>query len=85
MTIQPLVGLPADTYENHGFLFHSIGDKYVRAVAEVAQCLPVMIPALADVVDLDSLLDHVDGIRDRDFDDLRGCRNDDLNDLHCHR
>ena len=35
MSYLPLVGLPADTYENHGFLFHSIGDKYVRAVAEV--------------------------------------------------
>jgi putative glutamine amidotransferase len=62
MTYQPLVGLPADTYENHGFLFHSIGDKYVRAVAEVALCLPVMIPALADVMALDALLDHFDGI-----------------------
>mgnify|MGYP000344850342 CR=1 FL=1 len=40
----PLVGLPADTYENGGFLFHSLGDKYLRAVAEVAQCTPVMIP-----------------------------------------
>src|SRR5689334_9482782 len=44
MTYLPLVGLPADTYENHGFLYHSIGDKYVRAVAEVALCSPVMIP-----------------------------------------
>jgi len=60
--LRPLVGLPADTHENGGFLYHSIGDKYVRAVAEVAQCVPVMIPALADAVDLDHLLDHVDGI-----------------------
>ena len=28
MSYLPLVGLPADTYESHGFLFHSIGDKY---------------------------------------------------------
>ena len=41
--VRPLVGLPADTHENGGFLYHSIGDKYVRAVAEVAQCVPVMI------------------------------------------
>mgnify|MGYP006274288671 CR=1 FL=1 len=62
MTYQPLVGLPADTYENNGFTFHSIGDKYVRAVAEAALCLPVMIPALAEVMALDALLDHFDGI-----------------------
>ena len=58
----PLVGLPADTYENSGFLFHSLGDKYVRALAEVSQVLPVMIPSMIDVLNLDSLLEHFDGI-----------------------
>ena len=58
----PLVGLPADTYENHGFLFHSLGDKYVRALAEVSMALPVMIPSIIDVLNLDSLLNHFDGI-----------------------
>ncbi len=62
MTYLPLVGLPADTYESHGFLFHSIGDKYVRAVAEAAHCLPVMIPSLIDALELDALLDHLDGV-----------------------
>ena len=60
--IRPLVGLPADTAMQHGHLFHSIGDKYLRAVAEVADCLPVMIPALSDAIDLDHVLDHVDGV-----------------------
>jgi putative glutamine amidotransferase len=58
----PLVGLPADTSENHGFLFHSLGDKYVRALAEQSQVLPVMIPSMIDVLNLDALLDHFDGI-----------------------
>ena len=58
----PLVGLPADTYESHGFLFHSLGDKYVRAVAEVSKCTPVMIPSMIDALHLDQLLDHFDGI-----------------------
>jgi putative glutamine amidotransferase len=58
----PLVGLPADTYESHGFLFHSLGDKYVRAVAEVSQCTPVMIPSMIDALQLEQLLDHFDGI-----------------------
>ena len=57
----PLVGLSADTYENHNFLFHSLGDKYVRAVAEVARCTPVMIPSIIDVLNLDQLLDRLDG------------------------
>jgi putative glutamine amidotransferase len=58
----PLVGLPADTYESHGFLFHSLGDKYVRAVAEVAQCTPLMIPSMIDALQLEPLLDQFDGI-----------------------
>ncbi|MSQ69093.1 MAG: gamma-glutamyl-gamma-aminobutyrate hydrolase family protein [Gammaproteobacteria bacterium] len=60
--VQPLVGLPADTHEAGGFLYHSIGDKYVRAVAEEAHCVPVMLPALTPVVDLDHALDHLDGV-----------------------
>ena len=62
MSYLPLVGLPADTYESHGFLYHSIGDKYVRAVAEVALCAPVMIPSMIDALQLDDLLEHFDGI-----------------------
>ena len=62
MLASPLVGLPADTYENHGFLFHSLGDKYVRAVAEVSKCTPLMIPAMIDAVHLDDLLNPFDGI-----------------------
>ena len=62
MSYSPLVGLPADTHESHGFLYHALGDKYVRAVAEVARCTPVMIPSMIDVLHLDQLLDHFDGI-----------------------
>jgi putative glutamine amidotransferase len=58
----PLVGLPADTYENSGFLFHSLGDKYMRALAEVSKVLPVMVPSMIDVLNLDALLDHLDGV-----------------------
>jgi putative glutamine amidotransferase len=58
----PLVGLPADTHESHGFLYHSLGDKYVRALAEVAKVTPVMIPSMIDALHLDGLLDHFDGI-----------------------
>jgi putative glutamine amidotransferase len=62
MTTHPLVGLPSDTYEKGGFGFHSLGDKYVRAVSDVAKCLPVMIPAIAEALDLEALIDHLDGV-----------------------
>lgn len=59
---RPLVGLPADTYEKDGFLFHSLGDKYVRALTDVADVEPVMIPSLIDVSNIDGLLNHFDGL-----------------------
>jgi putative glutamine amidotransferase len=59
---KPLVGLPADTFEDKGFIFHSIGDKYLRAVAEVAGSIPIMIPALDADLDLEELLDRLDGV-----------------------
>ncbi len=59
---KPLVGLPADTWDEEGYLYHSIGDKYMRAVAEVSRCIPVMIPAMADAFDIDSVLEHLDGV-----------------------
>ena len=58
----PLIGLPADTFEKDGLGFHSIGDKYVRAVAEVSKALPVMIPNISDILSIDALLDRLDGI-----------------------
>jgi putative glutamine amidotransferase len=62
LPVLPLVGLPADTYENSGFLFHSLGDKYLRALSDVSKVLPVMIPSMIDVLNLDALLNHFDGI-----------------------
>ena len=59
---RPLVGLPADTIEKDGFLFHSLGDKYVRALTDVADVEPVMIPSFMDMSNLDGLLNHFDGV-----------------------
>lgn len=60
--MKPLIGLPADSADNNGMPFHSIGDKYVRAVAEAADAIPLVIPALASAIDMDALLDRIDGL-----------------------
>jgi putative glutamine amidotransferase len=59
--IRPLVGLPSDSYEKDGFLYHSIGDKYVRALAEVSDVEPVVLPNIIDVTNINGLLRHFDG------------------------
>ena len=57
----PLVGLPADTYSVDGLVFHSVGDKYVRATAEVGRCATVVLHALG-AGQLDAVLDHLSGV-----------------------
>jgi putative glutamine amidotransferase len=60
--IRPLVGLPADTTEKDGFFYHSLGDKYVRALTDVADVEAVMIPNAIDADNIDGLLSHFDGV-----------------------
>jgi putative glutamine amidotransferase len=42
--------------------FHMVGEKYARAVLEAADALPLIIPAFADELRLDELLETLDGI-----------------------
>ncbi len=44
----------------HPFL--AVGEKYVRAVVDGAECLPLLIPALQPALPLQSLLEGLDGI-----------------------
>jgi putative glutamine amidotransferase len=42
--------------------FHAVGDKYVRAVLNAADGLPLLIPALAEELRLDDLVARLDGL-----------------------
>lgn len=57
----PLVGIPACTKQVGALPFHVVGDKYVRAVSDGADCLPMLIPALGDWHDIDDLVARMDG------------------------
>ncbi len=39
-----------------------VGEKYLKALTDGADALPMIIPVLADDVDIDTMLAHVDGI-----------------------
>lgn len=58
----PLVGLPSDRKQIGHHPFQAVGEKYIRAVADGAGCLPVLIPSLAPPLDLGALLDSLDGL-----------------------
>ncbi len=56
----PLIGVSACTRQIGHHSFHIAGDKYLRAAAVAG--LPLVIPALGDLINPTALLDSVDGL-----------------------
>ena len=59
---RPLVIIPACTKDIGGLDFDAVGRKYTAAVAEVAECQPLLVPVGAGLSDIGSLLDIADGV-----------------------
>jgi putative glutamine amidotransferase len=59
---KPVIGVPSDRREYGIHPFHMVGEKYLRALIDAANVLPLMTPVLADDVDIDELLAQFDGI-----------------------
>lgn len=58
---KPLIGIPADRRILGPHPFHCVGEKYLAAVQDGAQAIPVPIPAMGER-DFDQLLGTLDGI-----------------------
>jgi putative glutamine amidotransferase len=60
---KPVVGVIGNAHliENR-FAVQAVGERNLRALADVSGALPLMFPALPDVTDIDALLDVVDGV-----------------------
>jgi putative glutamine amidotransferase len=58
---KPLIGIPADRRMLGPHPFHCVGEKYINAVAEAADAIPLLIPSLGER-HLDEVLERVDGI-----------------------
>lgn len=59
---KPLIGIPADRRLLGPHYFHCVGEKYINAIAQGADAIPVLIPSLGDGISLDDLLHRFDGI-----------------------
>ncbi|HVC31359.1 MAG TPA: gamma-glutamyl-gamma-aminobutyrate hydrolase family protein, partial [Steroidobacteraceae bacterium] len=59
---RPLIGLPADRRMLGLHPFHAVGEKYARAVLDAADGLPLLIPALAEELRPDELVERFDGL-----------------------
>lgn len=60
MNPRPLIGVPACRRTLDPHPFHMAGEKYLQALIDGSQALPVVVPALAG--DVDEVLRAVDGI-----------------------
>ena len=62
MPALPLIGVTACTRQLGLHPFHIAGDKYLRAVVEGAEGMPLVIPALAELLDTAALIERLDGL-----------------------
>ncbi len=62
MTSKPVIGVPACRRMVDPHPFHMVGEKYLQALVDAADALPLIIPALAEQMDLDEILEQVDGL-----------------------
>ena len=62
MATHPLIGIPADRRMVGQHPFHMVGEKYARAVMEAAGAAPLLIPALAEELRFDELLERLVGL-----------------------
>jgi putative glutamine amidotransferase len=59
---KPIIGIPADRRVLGLHPFHCVGEKYIEAVARAADAIPVLIPALEELIPIEELFDRVDGL-----------------------
>ena len=59
---RPLVVIPSDTKVIEGLTFDAVGRKYSTAVAEVAECQPLLVPLDTALTDIGAILETADAI-----------------------
>lgn len=59
---RPIIGITADRRMVGDHPFHMAGEKYLAAVSQASEGIPVMIPALGNVDDIEEVLGQLDGI-----------------------
>ena len=59
---RPVIGIPACRKFIAPHPFHAVGEKYISAINVAAGALPVLIPALGEGLEFDTVLESVDGL-----------------------
>lgn len=58
----PVIAIPSDIRHFDKADWHAVQNQYVNAVVKVSQVLPLLVPALETGMDVDAVLDRVDGV-----------------------
>jgi putative glutamine amidotransferase len=61
-TASPVIGIPCCVRPVNDHPYHVVGAKYVRAVAQSAGGLPLLVPAMGDALDAADLVQRLDGL-----------------------
>ena len=61
-TRKPVIGVPADRRLLGSHWFHCVGEKYLAAITDVADAVPVIVPAFGGRLELDTLLERCDAV-----------------------
>jgi putative glutamine amidotransferase len=62
MSLKPIIGVPACRKGIDGQPFHVVGEKYLQALIDGADAIPLIIPVMAGRLDIEDLLGQVDGV-----------------------
>ncbi|MCH8532928.1 MAG: gamma-glutamyl-gamma-aminobutyrate hydrolase family protein [Saccharospirillum sp.] len=58
----PIVGVVCDVQTIAPHPFHTVGDKYLTALVQAAGVMPLLVPALTELLDVGRYLDRLDGV-----------------------
>ena len=62
MSLRPVIGVPACRRILDPHPFHIVGEKYLQALIDGADALPLVIPVMAEHIDIEEILAQVDGV-----------------------
>jgi putative glutamine amidotransferase len=62
MSARPIVAVPSDRRVLDPHPSHIAGEKYLKALIDGSDALPIIVPSLADQIGVDEILSQIDGV-----------------------
>ena len=62
MIAKPIIAVPSDRRILDPHPSHVAGEKYLKAIIDGAGGFPIIVPSMAEDIDVDEILDRIDGI-----------------------